>query len=94
MVLFKYLTFYYLFIIIFQENAAICDEISYTQEKLLIVREECKFLMKKLKPFESQLGNYILYDNVYRLRSFKKNYVLLKHMSNSINVILIKNIFI
>lgn len=35
----------------------ICDEIAQTQEKLLIVREECKFLMKKLKPFEPQPGN-------------------------------------
>ncbi|KAL5238442.1 hypothetical protein ACI65C_005852 [Semiaphis heraclei] len=37
------------------ENAAICDEISRNQEKLLIVREECKFLAKKLKIFEPQL---------------------------------------
>ncbi|NP_001156128.1 transforming growth factor beta regulator 1-like [Acyrthosiphon pisum] len=37
------------------ENAALCDEISQNQEKLLIVREECKFLTKKLNIFEPQL---------------------------------------
>lgn len=43
--------------IYFQQNAAICDEISQTQEKLLIVREECKFLTKKLNVFEHKFGN-------------------------------------
>ncbi|XP_050529712.1 transforming growth factor beta regulator 1 isoform X2 [Daktulosphaira vitifoliae] len=36
------------------ENASVCDEISHIQEKLLIVREECKFLIKKMKQFEPQ----------------------------------------
>lgn len=41
----------------FQENAAICDEIAETQQKLIVVQEECKFLMKKLKSFEPKFGN-------------------------------------
>ncbi|XP_050420627.1 transforming growth factor beta regulator 1 [Adelges cooleyi] len=36
------------------ENAALCDEIARVQENLLIVREECKFLVKKVKQFEPQ----------------------------------------
>ncbi|VVC34579.1 Hypothetical protein CINCED_3A007566, partial [Cinara cedri] len=53
------------------ENAAICDEISCTQEKLIIVQEECKFLMKKLKSFETQIG--IINENRTTVRkSYKK----------------------
>ncbi|CAI6355645.1 unnamed protein product [Macrosiphum euphorbiae] len=34
------------------ENAAICDEISRNQEKLIMAREELKFLTKKLNGYE------------------------------------------
>lgn len=50
------------------ENAAICDEISLTQEKILIVREECKFLTKKLKIFEPQLDVCIASINTTQVK--------------------------
>lgn len=53
------------FNICFKENAAICDDISHTQQKLLVAREECKFLMKKLKPFEPNFGKYSTFINIY-----------------------------
>lgn len=45
----------------FKENAALCDEISEHQDRLIIVREESKFLAKKLKIFEPEC-NYIVYE--------------------------------
>lgn len=38
--------------IIFQENAALCDQVAQVQENILVVKEERRFLLKKLYQFE------------------------------------------
>lgn len=41
----------------FQENAALCDEVAKIQESILIVKEERKFLLRKLLEYEHEPDN-------------------------------------
>lgn len=41
----------------FQENAALCDEVAKIQESILIVKEERKFLLRKLLEYEHEADN-------------------------------------
>lgn len=40
---------------IFQENSAICDQVSHIQEKILCVKEERRFLLKKLIEYDKEI---------------------------------------
>lgn len=40
-----------------QENAALCDEVARIQESILIVKEERKFLLRKLLEYEHEVEN-------------------------------------
>lgn len=41
----------------FQENAALCDEVAKIQESILIVKDERKFLLRKLIEYENMTEN-------------------------------------
>lgn len=38
---------------LFQENAALCDEVAKVQESILIVKDERRFLLHKLLEYEN-----------------------------------------
>lgn len=40
-----------------QENAALCDEVAKIQESIVIVKEERKFLLRKLLEYEHEVEN-------------------------------------
>lgn len=44
---------WFLFKIILQENAALCDEVAKVQESIMIVKEERKFLLHKILEYEN-----------------------------------------
>lgn len=45
----------------FQENAALCDEVAKIQENIQIVKEERRFLLRKLLEYEKEADMVISY---------------------------------
>ena len=55
------------FVFTFQENAALCDQVTYMQEKILHIKEENNFFSRKLKLIEftrSTQGERISHDRI------------------------------
>lgn len=44
---------------LYKENAALCDQVALMQERILIVKEERNFLLKKLQQLQPTAGKKV-----------------------------------